>query len=473
LASLSEAPVARDQMSVRRRVTVAASAAASAAIHGGRGEKTRDRERGRRTTGAENDRRTGGGGKKLNVHLALDAVTTMRAIRVKQLQIDGRQPSAPLLISSFKEGHAQKLARTQRAEWRRHNASCISRVYPAATRQDSSNIPAQVAVTMWDAGVQMVAFNFQTPSRAMLVNQALFSLNGGCGYVLRPEFRDGLEAAVSDEQLSCSETSAVGSPRTGSVKSTVASPRTASVKFASAPPPSPSTGSSKFAGSAKFSSSLASHSEDSSSVAADLETRGVHLRLRVMFATHLPKNRDAPVVPMPWDVYHPTATVFAGSSALGMNPTEVVSPACSVELIGGRTGRLEEGLEAATSEFIVGTTATAIEDGLAPSWDHEFTAAIWEPESSLLLLTITNQPRVKLLSKKGDVLARACVPVSALRPGYRSMQLQSPNGSTLEESLVFVHVIFEPLGALSVPKKLRATLVGRRDPSVARPAERV
>ena len=121
---------------------------------------------------------------------------------------------------------------------------------------------------------------------------------------------------------------------------------------------------------------------------------------------------------------------------------------------------------------VVGTSATVIEDGLAPFWDHEFTAAIWEPESSLLLLTITNQPRVKLLAKRGEVLARACVPVSAMRPGYRSMQLQSPNGSTLEDSFVFVHVIFEPLGALSVPKKLRATLVGRRDPNDARPAGR-
>ena len=45
------------------------------------------------------------------------------------------------------------------------------------------------ACSLWDAGVHMVALNFQTPSRAMLLNQALFALNGNCGYVLRPEHR--------------------------------------------------------------------------------------------------------------------------------------------------------------------------------------------------------------------------------------------------------------------------------------------
>jgi len=37
------------------------------------------------------------------------------------------------------------------------------------------------------SGVQMVAMNYQTADRALLVNEGLFhSYNGGCGYVLKP-----------------------------------------------------------------------------------------------------------------------------------------------------------------------------------------------------------------------------------------------------------------------------------------------
>ncbi len=33
-----------------------------------------------------------------------------------------------------------------------------------------------------------VALNYQTGGRSMLLNQALFADNGGCGYVLKPWF---------------------------------------------------------------------------------------------------------------------------------------------------------------------------------------------------------------------------------------------------------------------------------------------
>ncbi|KFM82000.1 1-phosphatidylinositol-4,5-bisphosphate phosphodiesterase delta-3-A, partial [Stegodyphus mimosarum] len=39
---------------------------------------------------------------------------------------------------------------------------------------------------MWNCGVQMCALNYQTPDRAMQLNQARFLQNGRCGYVLRP-----------------------------------------------------------------------------------------------------------------------------------------------------------------------------------------------------------------------------------------------------------------------------------------------
>ncbi|RWS14778.1 1-phosphatidylinositol 4:5-bisphosphate phosphodiesterase gamma-1-like protein [Dinothrombium tinctorium] len=41
---------------------------------------------------------------------------------------------------------------------------------------------------MWNCGVQMVALNYQTGDRPMQLNQGKFMQNGGCGYVLKPDF---------------------------------------------------------------------------------------------------------------------------------------------------------------------------------------------------------------------------------------------------------------------------------------------
>ena len=118
----------------------------------------------------------------------------------------------------------------------------------------------------------------------------------------------------------------------------------------------------------------------------------------------------------------------------------MVSPACTVELIGGRVGALEAGPAAATvGPYVAGTTQVAAEDGLSPRWDMTFTAASWTPESSFVLLSVVNHRR------SSSLLARACVPVTALRPGFRVLPLYSPNGSMLKGSCCFVHVAFEPL----------------------------
>jgi len=59
----------------------------------------------------------------------------------------------------------------------------FSRVYPVSTRVNSSNFDPMNA---WSAGVQMVALNYQTMDKGMLLNSALFEhSNGGCGYVLK------------------------------------------------------------------------------------------------------------------------------------------------------------------------------------------------------------------------------------------------------------------------------------------------
>ncbi|XP_063063520.1 1-phosphatidylinositol 4,5-bisphosphate phosphodiesterase delta-1a isoform X2 [Engraulis encrasicolus] len=89
-------------------------------------------------------------------------------------------------MSSFKEGKAVSLADTSATAYIHHNMDKLSRIYPAGSRTDSSNYNP---VPLWNAGCQIVALNFQTPSKEMDLNQGLFRANGMSGYVLKPEFQ--------------------------------------------------------------------------------------------------------------------------------------------------------------------------------------------------------------------------------------------------------------------------------------------
>uniref|UniRef100_A0A3Q3WJX9 Phosphoinositide phospholipase C n=1 Tax=Mola mola TaxID=94237 RepID=A0A3Q3WJX9_MOLML len=88
-------------------------------------------------------------------------------------------------MSSFKENKAFNLAETSATAYIHHNMDKLSRIYPAGSRTDSSNYNP---VPMWNAGCQIVALNFQTPSKEMQINQGRFLPNGLCGYILKPQF---------------------------------------------------------------------------------------------------------------------------------------------------------------------------------------------------------------------------------------------------------------------------------------------
>ncbi|XP_047456940.1 1-phosphatidylinositol 4,5-bisphosphate phosphodiesterase delta-4 [Mugil cephalus] len=92
-------------------------------------------------------------------------------------------------ISSFSESKAKKLAKEAGADFVQYNTRQLSRIYPGGLRTDSSNYNPQ---EMWNVGCQIVALNFQTAGLEMDLNDGLFRQNGGCGYVLKPDFmRDG------------------------------------------------------------------------------------------------------------------------------------------------------------------------------------------------------------------------------------------------------------------------------------------
>ncbi|KAG0620820.1 hypothetical protein M758_4G246900 [Ceratodon purpureus] len=60
----------------------------------------------------------------------------------------------------------------------------LARVYPFGLRFDSSNADPMDA---WSHGIQVAAINMQGKDRAVWISRALFSKNGGCGYVKKPD----------------------------------------------------------------------------------------------------------------------------------------------------------------------------------------------------------------------------------------------------------------------------------------------
>ncbi|KAJ3221368.1 1-phosphatidylinositol 4,5-bisphosphate phosphodiesterase delta-4 [Clydaea vesicula] len=85
-------------------------------------------------------------------------------------------------MCSIGEKNSTLLATKNRTEYKKHNSKFVTRTYPSNLRVNSSNYDP---IPHWKSGVQMVSLNFQTFDRSMQLNQALFTQNGRCGYILK------------------------------------------------------------------------------------------------------------------------------------------------------------------------------------------------------------------------------------------------------------------------------------------------
>uniref|UniRef100_A0A6Q2XH23 Phosphoinositide phospholipase C n=1 Tax=Esox lucius TaxID=8010 RepID=A0A6Q2XH23_ESOLU len=120
---------------------------------------------------------------KLNKELS-DLVIYCKSVHFSGFE-NAKAKQAFYEMSSFKETKAANLAETAANAFIHHNMSKLSRIYPAGSRTDSSNYNP---VPMWNTGCQIVALNFQTPSKEMDLNQGRFRPNGMSGYILKPDF---------------------------------------------------------------------------------------------------------------------------------------------------------------------------------------------------------------------------------------------------------------------------------------------
>ncbi len=88
------------------------------------------------------------------------------------------------MMSSLNESKAKTyMVEHHPQKFQSYHQRQLTRIYPKASRQDSSNFNP---IPFWLSGSQMVAMNFQTPQKELQVNQGWFLRNGGCGYVLKP-----------------------------------------------------------------------------------------------------------------------------------------------------------------------------------------------------------------------------------------------------------------------------------------------
>uniref|UniRef100_A0A2I2ZVU5 Phosphoinositide phospholipase C n=1 Tax=Gorilla gorilla gorilla TaxID=9595 RepID=A0A2I2ZVU5_GORGO len=123
--------------------------------------------------------------RKLKIALALsDLVIYTKAEKFKSFQ-HSRLYQQFNENNSIGETQARKLSKLRVHEFIFHTRKFITRIYPKATRADSSNFNPQ---EFWNIGCQMVALNFQTPGLPMDLQNGKFLDNGGSGYILKPHF---------------------------------------------------------------------------------------------------------------------------------------------------------------------------------------------------------------------------------------------------------------------------------------------
>ncbi|KAG8445270.1 hypothetical protein GDO86_010158 [Hymenochirus boettgeri] len=109
-----------------------------------------------------------------------DLVVYTNSVSAQDIEDDGSTGN----VLSFSETKAHHVVQQKSEQLLLYNQKQLTRIYPSAYRIDSSNFNP---VPYWNAGIQLVALNYQTEGRMMELNRAKFKVNGGCGYVLKPQ----------------------------------------------------------------------------------------------------------------------------------------------------------------------------------------------------------------------------------------------------------------------------------------------
>uniref|UniRef100_A0A670XXN6 Phosphoinositide phospholipase C n=1 Tax=Pseudonaja textilis TaxID=8673 RepID=A0A670XXN6_PSETE len=123
--------------------------------------------------------------RKIKIALALSELVIYTKSQKFTSFEDSRKNQRFYETNSIGEAKARKLVKLKANEFVQHTLRFLTRIYPRGIRTNSSNYNPQ---EFWNIGCQMVALNFQTPGVQMDLQIGKFSDNGGCGYILKPEF---------------------------------------------------------------------------------------------------------------------------------------------------------------------------------------------------------------------------------------------------------------------------------------------
>jgi len=105
-----------------------------------------------------------------------------------------KTPEGSYQMVSYEESDALKLDAISTVE---RTKKQFVRVYPHGLRFDSTNYDP----TAWYKGIQMVALNYQTYDDPLLSNLAKFKDNGGCGYLLKPNYIISLTETITSASM--------------------------------------------------------------------------------------------------------------------------------------------------------------------------------------------------------------------------------------------------------------------------------
>lgn len=249
---------------------------------------------------------------------------------------EGIEPAAefPFGCVSLNETKARKLSEREPHTLAETCLTTFRRAYPkgmraAELKDRTGNLTDPVA--MWAAGIQLVAFNFQTNDLPMQLNLALFRLNGGCGYVLKPGWMRRIDEAadVRRAQLLLG-----GVPR-----------------------------------------------------ALALPTRLVQLRLTILSARFVPKPND---VRTHFEVWMSDEERRQARGGYSVSRDAPIDPAVVVSVYGGRFA----GVGASARQVRHGSnfeTRAVRKNGLRPVWDETAVVLVSHPELAILHIEIRDK----------------------------------------------------------------------------------
>ena len=345
----------------------------------------------------------------------------------------------PHWMASHAEENAHPLVAKPmlRARFIAHTNRFLSRVYPGPVRFDSANMDP---LPFWAVGVQMVGLNFQRPDTiAMHLNDALFRMNAGCGYVLKP-----FSLRKLGTELPLTE------PSRKSANAVAASPALAHA-------PAPASGGKHHHHDKKAEKKKKKLKKPSSRPSVAVAS------ITLLWAEHvplpgeeLPPDLFVPIegdkaidyAPPPGAAESSDAASSAGWYGLrgggGSSYLEPLRPYVTVDVLGGHPGSTC-GASHSLLSVVNGSTFTSdwADSGLAPAWHQTGEAATTDPEVSFVRFAICRHREYGAASAtKEDVLAMAVVPWWSLREGVRSIPLTDRYGRKLVLARLVVSMHF-------------------------------